>query len=116
MAARQAAKIMRKQLDAQKAKDAAKGVKRGMKKFANVGDFIDKRKQHFDLTEESLVGNDQLENYENIDENPQFNETLRKIQESGHHLLTYEDHMLLNNDQSDSDDEFNHLNEMLYIS
>ena len=110
---KQAAKILKKQIAKEKKKALEAKIGHGKKVFKNVGEFINRRQQKLDLTEESEFEGDQIEDQERVDENPQFNLAIKEFQQSDEHLLSNQVHLIHFQDSSDSEDETTPLQDLL---
>ena len=105
------AKMLRKQIE----KDAK--VKETVRKkgtiHGNKGEYLDRKKQRFELTQSSMMGEADFEEEDDALDNPEFTRAYEALRRKEHFFLSMNEKFFEGNDQSDSEDENQKFNDML---
>lgn len=81
--------------------------------LANDGEFIDRAKQKFNMTQSDMNEDGDFEDIIDIDENPRYSESLNMLQQRRDMLLTLNDEFFEETDDSEESDE---VEEMIHRS
>ena len=80
----------------------------------NKGEYLDRKKQRFELTQSSMMGDADFDEPDDDEDNPKFTSAIEDLRrKSDHFFLTMNEKFYQNNDQSESDDADGKFNDMM---
>ena len=107
--------MLQKQIEKEKKKNAAAETRKKGTVHANKGEFIDRKKQRFDISATSMLqdGDFDFGAADAVDPHPKFSENYLTLQKKDEFLLTMNDQMIME-DPDDSEEGENNVIMMVH--